>query len=649
MRYSISIVSTFCLMVGAARADEAAPAPTPDVASGRDNLEQVVVSATRTPQLLTKVGSTVTVISQEALRNNQTIAITDALAQTPGVSFSRNGGIGGTTALRIRGAESDQTVVVIDGVKLNDPATAGGGFNFGNLLIGDVQRVEVLRGAQSTLWGSQAIGGVVNVITTAPERPFEANANLEGGSFGTGYGIAGIGGKSEKFMWRASGGYYATDGISAFVNGREPDGYRNVGFSGRGKVAITETVSAEVRAVYSRGRNEFDGFPAPAFAFADTREVATTKEFVGYAGVTADTFDGRLKNRFAYGYTDTERSQVNPDQAVTIYTFNSRGKNRRWEYQGSLALAENWTGVFGAESERSTMTSASPSSFTPNPAPIAGAITINSGYAQVQGEVLSGLTLTGGLRHDSHDTFGGHTLGQAAAAWAFNDGATVLRASFGQGFKAPTLYQLYSPFGNTRLQPESAESWDGGVEQQFADGAVKVIATGFLRNTTNQIDFVSCPNVNPLCTPGKSGVYDNISRARAYGLELAGSLQIAHLALEANYTYTHTENMTAGNVNRGKALARRPRITANLSATYTWDIPLTTGVGVRYAGDAFDDAANRNVLGHYTLVDLRASWAINDTFDLYGRLENLFDVKYATTRNYGTLGRGVYGGVRAHF
>jgi vitamin B12 transporter len=314
-----------------------------------------------------------------------------------------------------------------------------------------------------------------------------------------------------------------------------------------------------------------------------------------------------------------------------------------------LSVADGWTAVFGAEHERSRMTSASPSSFTPNPAPIAGAINLNSGYGQIQGEVLPGLTLTGGLRHDSHDTFGGHTLGQAAAAWAFNEGATVLRASFGQGFKAPTLYQLYSPFGNTRLTPESAESWDGGIEQHFADGAVKLIAVGFLRNTTNQIDFVSCPNVNPLCVPGKSGVYDNIARSRAYGLELAGAVQIGHLALEANYTYTHTENTAVGNANRGKSLARRPKNTANLSATYTWDIPLTTGIGVRHAGDAFDDAANRFVLGHYTLVDLRASWAINDKLDLYGRLENLFDVKYATTRNYGTLGRGVYGGVRAHF
>ena len=649
MRAYISIISTACLMAAwSAHADEA-PAPEPDVAGRQGNFEQIVVSATRTPQLLSKVGASVTVISQEALRNTQTIVISDALAQTPGVTFSRNGGIGGTTALRIRGAETDQTVVVIDGVKLNDPAAAGGGFNFANLLIGDIQRVEILRGAQSTLWGSQAIGGVVNIVTTAPEKPFEANANLEGGSFNTGYGIAGVGGKTEKFMWRANGGYYTTDGVSAYVNGREPDGYHNVGFSGRGKVAITDTVSAEVRAVYSRGRNSFDGFPAPAFVFADTREVATTKELVGYAGVTADTFDGRLKSRFAYGYTDTDRGQVNPDQAVTPTTFKSKGKNRRWEYQGSLALADHWTAVFGAESEHSAMTSASPSSFTPNPAPIVGAVTINSGYGQIQGEVLPGLTLTGGLRHDSHDIFGGHTLGQAAAAWAFNDGATVLRTSFGQGFKAPTLYQLYSPFGNTRLKPESAESWDGGIEQHFADGAVKVVATGFLRDTTNQIDFVSCPNVNPLCTPGKSGVYDNIARTRAYGFELAGAVQVAHIAVEAYYTYTHTENTAAGNVNRGKALARRPVHTANVSATYVWDIPLTTGIGLRYAGNAFDDAANRNVLGHYTLVDLRASWAINDTFDLYGRLENTFDVKYATTRNYGTMGRGVYGGVRAHF
>ena len=587
------------LLPGLAFADEATPAPEPDMAGAPRGVEQIVVSATRTPQLLTKVGASVTVISEDVLRDRQVIAVSDVIAQTPGVTFSRNGGIGGTTSLRIRGAETDQTVVVIDGVKLNDPAAAGGGYNFANLLAGDIQRIEILRGSQSTLWGSQAIGGVVNIITADPQNPFEASATAEGGSFGTGYATAGVGGKSDRASWRIAGDYLTTEGVSAFVRGTERDGYKNGGFSGRGRVALSDAFGAEVRAVYAHGHNKFDGFPAPAFTFADTREYGTNGEFIGYGGVTANTFDGRLKNRVAFTYTDTKRRQTNPVQAVTQITFDSRGQNRRWEYQGSLAIADGWTAVFGAESERSTMRSASPTSFTPNPAPIGGTVTINSGYGQVHGEILQGLTLTGGLRHDSHATFGGHTVGQAAAAWSLNGGTTVLRASFGQGFKAPTLFQLYSNFGNTKLNPEQATSWDGGIEQHV--GIVTLSATGFLRNNTNQIDFVSCTSANPLCTPGKTGVYDNLTRTKAYGAEFAASAEWNGLALQANYTYTHAENAAIGNVNRGKRLARRPTDVANFSAAYTWPIPLTTGVTVRYVGNAFDDAANRNLLKHYTL------------------------------------------------
>ncbi len=644
MRRLLSLYILF--MPGIAFADEAEPAPNPDVGAA-PRVEEVVVSATRSPQLLSRVGASLTVISGEVLHERQIIAVSDAIAQTPGVTFSRNGGPGGTTALRIRGAETDQTVVVINGVKMNDPAAVGGGYNFANLMAGDIERIEVLRGAQSILWGSQAIGGVVNIITADPEKPLEASASAEGGSFGTGYGMAGVGGKSERATWRIAGNYLTTEGVSSYARGTERDGYKNGGVSGRGRFFVTDAVGVEVRAVYSHGHNKFDGFPAPAFTFADTREYGTNREFIGYGGLTAETFDGRMKSRIAFTYTDNKRLQTNPDQTVTQITFDSRGQNRHWEYQGSLAIADGWTAIFGAESEKSQMRSASPTSTVPNPASIRGTVNINSGYAQLQGEIVTGLTLTGGLRHDSHDTFGGRTVGQAAAAWSFNDGATVLRVSWGEGFKAPTLYQLYSNFGNTNLKPEQATSWDGGIEQHF--GVFTLSATGFARTNTNQIDFISCTSPNINCTPGRTGVYDNLTRTKARGVELAGAVEWEQLALQTNYTYTDTENDAVGNVNRGKVLARRPKHVFNMSATYTWPIRLTTGVNVRYVDDAFDDAANRNVLRHYTLVDLRASFAVTPNIDLYGRIENVLDRQYQTTLNYGSLGRGAYAGVRAHF
>ena len=645
-RLLISSVSSLAI-ISSIHTGFAAEAPTPDVAI--EGLSEIVVSATRTPQPLYKIGSSITVVTHDDIQSSQTVAVSDLLSQTPGVSFSRNGGVGGTTSLRIRGAETDQTIVIIDGVKLNDPSSTGGGYNFANLLAGDIDHIEVLRGAQSTLWGSQAIGGVVNIITAEPTTPFEGSAEAEGGSRNTGYGRVAAGGAVDRIVWRLAGSYFTTDGISAYALGKEKDGYQNSGLTGRVRFNVTDDVSLDLRGVYSHGHNQFDGFPAPAFAFADTAEFGTTKEFIGYGGINFGLFEGQLKSRVAYTYTDTDRDNFNPDQAVTKVTFDAAGRNKRWEYQGSLALMEGWDAVFGAEHEKSTFRTASPSSFTPNPAASVASVGITSGYGQLQAEVVKGLTLTGGLRVDDHDTFGSRALGQAAAAWSLNDGDTVFRASFGQGFKAPTLYQLYSIYGNTVLNPEEANSYDAGVEQHFMDDMFTVSATGFYRKTLNQIDFVSCPNVNPLCTPGKPGVYDNTARTKAQGLELAGAAKIGDFSLKANYTLTDTENTSPGNANRGKELVRRPKHAANLSADYAWPLDISTGVTVRYVGDTFDNAGNTFVLQDYTLVDLRASWTINETFEVYGRIENLFDEVYATTRNYGTARRGAVAGVRARF
>ena len=176
-----ALLSTTALLCGLSTAAVAQTASPATVAS----VSELVVTANRSPQAADRVGQSVSVLDYEAIKAAQTVDVSTLLATTPGVSFSRNGGVGGSTSVRIRGAETDQTVVVIDGVKLNDPSSTGGGFNFSNLLAGDIARIEILRGAQSTLWGSQAIGGVVNVITAEAETPFEGQVSAEGGSMGT--------------------------------------------------------------------------------------------------------------------------------------------------------------------------------------------------------------------------------------------------------------------------------------------------------------------------------------------------------------------------------------------------------------------------------------------------------------------------------
>ena len=653
----LATAATTALILTAGQAlAETSPALALEAAAEATPVGDVIVTANRSVQAADRVGQSVTVLTAQAIEANQTVAVADLLTRTPGVTLSRNGGVGATTALRIRGAETDQTVAVIDGVKLNDPSGTGGGYNFGNLLVGDIARVEVLRGAQSTLWGSQAIGGVVNILTAEPTRPLEASLDAEAGSRGTTYLRGGVGGASERATWRLAASHYDTDGFSAYARGTEDDGYENFGLSGRANVRVVDGVSVDLRAVYSDGTVDIDGFPPPTYSFGDARETSRTRELVAYSGLNFELLGGRLNNRVAYAYTSTDRESLNPDQAVTDITFNAEGTNKRYEYQGVLDIREGWTATFGAEHEDSAFTSASPSDFDPDPEPATAEASIDGVYAQLQAEVLPGLTLTGGVRRDEHDTFGGKTLGQVAAAWALNDGATILRASFGQGFKAPSLYQLYSEYGNTGLSPEEADGWDAGVEQRLLDGRATVSATYFSRETTNQIDFVSCsgtetPEAAPLCFADgapRFGYYDNIALTEADGVEAAASLTLGGFDIQANYTRTNTENRTPG-ANLGRELARRPKDAANLVVGYVWPFGLSTSVAVRYAGDSFDNASNATRLDGYTLVDLRASYPINDTLEIYGRVENVGDEVYETTRNYGVAGRGTFVGVRARF
>uniref|UniRef100_B0SYB5 TonB-dependent receptor n=1 Tax=Caulobacter sp. (strain K31) TaxID=366602 RepID=B0SYB5_CAUSK len=616
-----------------------------ETADAANAVDQVVVTAGRADDKLSEVPVSMTIIDAGALRRQQAVVVSDLLSRTPGVTVTRNGGVGGSTQVRIRGAETDQTAVLIDGVKLNDPSATGGGYNFATLLAGDVGRIEVLRGPQSTLWGSQAIGGVVNMITVTPDGPLSGDATVEGGSRATAYARVGVGAGGDWGGWRLAAGSYTTAGVSNFdqaMGGKEKDGYHNTSVSGRLDLNVTDGTSLDARLSYASGRNEFDGFPAPLFAFADTAEYGKTKELVSYLGARLSNFDGALKSRVGYAYTRTDRDNDDPSQ-TPAKTFDARGTDNSLQYQGTWTINPIWRAVFGAETERSWFRTAAPSSFDPNPTPGRHATGMDSVYGQVQAKPIEGLTLTGGVRHDDHDTFGGATTYQAGAVWTPNAGATVIRANYGEGFKAPSLYQLYSDYGNTGLKPEEAKSWDVSVEHSLLEGRLRGSITYFNRDTTNQIDFLSNN------TPPNFGGYANTAKTQADGVEVEGSLAVSSLlTLSANYTNMDAINKSAG-ANHGKDLARRAGETASADAELTLPCGLTGGVTMQYVGHSFDNAANTRRLKSYVLTDVRIAYPINDTFELYGRVENLFDQQYETIYRYGALGRGAFAGVRARF
>ncbi|HEX3846904.1 MAG TPA: TonB-dependent receptor [Steroidobacteraceae bacterium] len=651
MKPTALLALTVLSAVGAARAE------TTD-----GSIDEVVVVATRAPEPLSKVGSSVTVLDEAAIKDSQVALVADLLAQTPGLSVARIGGVGSQTSVFIRGADSDHTLVVIDGVQINDPSRTDGGFDFQDLLTSDVSRIEILRGSHSTLYGSQAIGGVINIVNPEPASPFEARAQAEGGSHDTGYFNGSVGGKDDALLWRLSANWLGTSGIPTFderYGGKRLDASQIGGGSGEIRYDFTPNVQLDTRAYYTVARTDFDGYDTPPnFTFGDDNEYGRTSQLIGYSGLTLKAPEAHLTNRVAVQFTESQTRDYDPDAPVNeaafafgTETFYGVGKNVREEYQGTWDLLPGYQLVFGAQHERSTIETDSPVFDLSGPMPLENSATMNSGYTQLQAEALPGLTLTAGGRYDRHSAFGGHSTGQLAAAWDLDDGHTILRASFGQGFRAPSLYQLYSNYGDPSLDPELATGWDAGVERHAWDGRLTLSATYFHRNSRNLIEFIDCFSApGPLCAIRPAGYYANVDRAIAQGVELQATLRATDaLNLSANYTLTDTEDRSPGSPTYGNELPRRPRNTANASATYQWPMGLRTIVDARYAARSFDDAENLIVMGGYVLYDLKASYALNERLELYARVENLSDKHYETAYQYGMLGRSAYAGARVKF
>lgn len=619
-----------------------------------DDDREIIVTATRAEVALDRTPASITVLDKAAIDRSQDIGATELLLRTPGVTISRNGGYGTSTSLRIRGAESDHTVVVIDGVKLNDPASAGGGYNFANLLVGDIDRIEVLRGPQSILWGSQAIGGVVNIVTAEPHNELEGSFDVEAGSRATVSARAALGGKNGPLRWRIGGQTFTTDGISAVApafGGEEKDGYRNDSITGRAQIALTDNLEVDLRGYHSSARVEFDS------TRGDSEDYGLNSETLGYVGVNFALLQGRFRNRVAYSHTETDRDNFNPTRERP-QSFESEGVNTRWEYQGSFDLSHRIAVIFGVENERARFLSRSPTASlaTPVPAFATGKAEATSAYGQLSVELIDGLTIDGGIRYDDHSRYGAQTLLAVGGVWRLPTG-TILRASYGEGFKAPTLYQLYSDYGNLALDPEEAHGWEVGAEQHLFARKLTLAATWFDRTTTNQIIYNSCPAIStdPLClVPGSTteqrwGFYSNVSRGEAHGIEATAALHFGKLTLDGNYSWIVAEDRSPGTANFGNWLPRRPRNAANASVSYALPFGLDLGAAVRWSGSSFDDAANTNRLDAYTLVDLRAEYRISDSVSLFGRAENLFDEQYMTAYRYGTLGRSFYVGLRGRF
>ena len=618
----------FVSIVALCAATPAYAQSTPAITTDDDG-KDIVVTATGVAQPRDQVGQAITVIGAETIRTRQNINVADLLATTPGVRFNQAGSTGSVTGISLRGAETTQTLVLIDGVKVNDPSGIGDGFDFGNLLVGNIQRIEVLRGSNSVAFGSQAIGGVVDVMTGVPTKGFEAEASAEGGYSNTANLKGNVSGTSGIVSGGAGVAYFRTDGISsagAAFGAKEKDGLKNLTANANLKVALSDTIGVDLRGYYIDADLDYDSFfGAPA----DSPDVSKSKQYIGYAGVNAALFDGLLKNRFAVTYLKHDRNYFFLRGNTPDYGY--KGDNLRFEYSGVLQPVEQAKLIFGYEHERPRYT------FFGFGSTSRATATIDSVYGLAVVQPVTGLSLTGGVRYDRHSQFGGATTVGANGTYSPNQGRTTLRASYGEGFKAPSLYQLYDTFsGNRALRPERSRSYDAGVDQSFLEGKAVVSVTGFRRDTRDQIDFNNT-----------TFVYGNLARTQATGAEVLLTLRpVEALTFTAAYSYIDARNRSTGTAAFDKRLPRRAVNSVSMSADYRWAFGLSTGATVTQVGDSFDNAANTRALDGYILAGIRASFDIGHHLEVYGRIDNLFGERYATAYGYGVYGRSAYGGVR---
>jgi vitamin B12 transporter len=597
---------------------------SPVSASAEDASGDIVVTATGVPQDSDTVGQAITVLDRETIENRQTIMLSDLLATTPGLAVSRNGGLGGVTSVFVRGASSDQLLVLIDGVRVNDVASPSGAYNFGNLQTGSIDRVEILRGANSVIWGSQALGGVVNITTPqAPEDGVILHANGEYGDHETGQASATLGFATGPVRASISGAWLSTAGISATTADDERDNNDQHQVNGRLDVALADNIGVDLRGFYSRSYAELDSF----------NPTSVTRHVNGYAGLYGAFLDGALDLRAAYSVADTRR-----DYTSAFGPSRFTGKSERAELRGDWKAAEQVRFVFGAESEWTKANN----SFLLAPQ----RARLSSVYGQVLLAPLAGLNLTAGVRHDDHRSFGGETSFGGNAVWRFGD--TILRASYAEGFKAPALDQLFASYGNTALTPERARNIDAGIEQRLLGERLIARLTWFDRVTRDQIQFFSCgTNPHPLCSDRGAfgGYYLNIERTTADGVEAELTLKPTDaLTLGANYSFVNARDRTAPNA--GNLLPRRPRHSLNSSVDWSSG-RVALGTTLSLVGNSFDNASNSTRLDGYALVSVRGSVVITDQISLYGRVENLFDTDYVTAFGFRSYGRSAFIGVRA--
>jgi vitamin B12 transporter len=603
-----------------------------------DALQTVVVTATRIPTPEIQVASSVTVITAEDIAARQIRTLPDLLKEIPGLNVVQTGGPGGQTSVFMRGTNPNHTKVLIDGIDVGDPSNSNAAFDFGHLLTQDIQQVEVLRGPQSGLYGSDAIGGVINIITKTGSGPAQFNVALEAGSFDTFNQVGNLSGSVDQFHYAATlehfhSGATPVTPLNYLLPGqpRIDDDYDNLTASTKLGFDITPNLDLGLVARYTDSHLRFTGDDFANFpSTPDTsRSEFHTQQY--YTRGTAHWLSsgGNFDQTVGAAYSNIKSYDFSPDGPPT----DNFGARLKLDWQGIVAIAIDEKLIFGAEHQRDEITT-----------PISASTSINSGYAELQSSFSDRLYDTLAVRYDDNDRFGSKVTYRFAPAYLLNESGTKLKASIGTGFKAPTLSAMFQSlpefnfFANPNLKPESSTGWDLGFEQAMAGDTVRLGATYFRNNIKNLID------INADFTS-----YANIGRAVTDGVESFLSYQpLSALTFRLDYTYTKaTDEITQ------LELLRRPKNKESVNAEWRATDRLLLNATVLSVSSWID--VNRdgsiprlNAPG-YTTVDLAAGYDIARHWTLTTRITNLLNRHYQNPDAFAQPTLGAYAGIKSRF
>ncbi len=622
--------------------------------------KEVVVSATKTPVPVTQLTSAVEVITEEDLKRRRLKTVVDALRLSQGLAVFSSGGPGSTATVRIRGSNADQVLVLIDGAIMN--STTLGSFNFANLTTDNIEKIEILRGAQSMLWGADAIGGVINITTKRGTGAPSANAFVEYGSFLSLREGGQVSGQKGPVDFSFSLSRWDFPGFSA-VNYRrgatERDAFRNWQGSGRIGIALPREGRLDLNVRWLQGSLRFDNGFSPGFDVLGAETTST--QFVYSASYQQPLTNWwsqalTLSRQTESLFTDPGTTQRNVLTGAISTPFGNKSEintlANRIEWQHNFQIGKPLLLTAGyqfrdQQGENFNLT-------TDTTAISNQSISSHAGFAQAQLNLWDRLFATGGLRQDEYNVFGSATTYRATAGYLHRETGTKLRGSYGTGFRAPTLNQLFFPgFGNPNLRPERSQGLDAGIDQYLFNDRLTVSATYFWNRFRDLIVSQQSATVCGVGPFGPNFCAQNVGLVTAKGWEASVKFALAKdlpgiksLDVQAQYTNTLTRNLGQ---QPGKRAPRWPLDQWSLILSYQPIETLRMTLEGRYVGSRFEDVNNQQPLRAFDVWNLTATYDVTKRVQTYVRAENLFNEKYEEILNFGAPVRSVYVGVRVNY